>query len=262
MIRRPPRSTRTDTLFPYTTLFRSRAVTDAGLPSAVGRTTWSTLAGSVLPAAAGGGGGLGWTFLGRNAAAVLSALDEVTDIQILQSPSVLVRNNAEATFNVGSKIPISSVSFDPGVGSSGTCNNVQYMETGTILNVRPRVTKDGMVFLDIVQEVSTPAPESTADEHGNVRIDTRKLKTQAAVRSGDTVMLAALIKDAVGRRSGGFPGLSRNPVIGGLYGQQPSGTGRSEVIILLTPLIIRNPEDERDMTTESHRRFPTKEPTQ
>src|SRR3546814_6997388 len=104
MIRRPPRSTRTDTLFPYTTLFRS----------------------------------------GRNAAAVISALDDVTDVQILQSPSVLVRNNAEATFNVGSKIPISSVSFDPGVGGSGTYNNVQYMETGTILNVRPRVTKDGI----------------------------------------------------------------------------------------------------------------------
>src|SRR3546814_18962466 len=66
MVRRPPRSTRTDTLCPYTTLFRSgvnwyfeRAVTDAGLPSAAGRTTWSTLAGSVLPALSGGGGGLG-----------------------------------------------------------------------------------------------------------------------------------------------------------------------------------------------------------
>src|SRR3546814_12209156 len=153
MIRTPPRFTRTDSLCPYPTLIRSvnwyfeRAVTDSGLPSAVGRTTWSTWAGSVLPAAAGGGGGLGWTFLGRNAAAVLSALDEVTDIQILQSPSVLVRNNAEATFNVGSKIPISSVSFDPGVGSSGTYNNVQYMETGTILTVRSeerRVGKGGV----------------------------------------------------------------------------------------------------------------------
>ncbi|MFC3714863.1 type II secretion system secretin GspD [Luteimonas soli] len=237
-----------------------RAVTDAGLPNAVGRSTWSTLAGSVIPAVSGGGGGLSWTFLGRNAAAVISALDEVTDVQILQSPSVMVRNNAEATFNVGSKIPISSVSFDPGVGSSGTYNNVQYMETGTILNVRPRVTKDGMVFLDIVQEVSTPAPESTADENGNVRIDTRKLKTQAAVRSGDTVMLAGLIKDEVGRRSSGFPGLSRIPIIGGLFGQQTSGTGRSEVIILLTPVIIRNPQDARELTDEYSRRFRAMEP--
>jgi general secretion pathway protein D len=237
-----------------------RAVTDAGLPNAVGRTTWSTLAGSVLPAAADGGGGLAWTFLGRNAAAVISALDQVTDVQILQSPSVLVRNNAEATFNVGSKIPISSVSFDPGTGSTGTYNNVQYMETGTILNVRPRVTRDGMVFLDIVQEVSTPGSEATADENGNVRIDTRKLKTEAAVRSGDTVMLAGLIKDEVGRGSSGFPGLSRIPIIGGLFGQQKSSTGRSEVIILLTPVIIRNPQDARDLTDEYSRRFRAMEP--
>src|SRR3546814_11797316 len=97
------------------------------------------------------------------------------------------------------------------------------METGTILNVRPRVTKDGMVFLDIVQEVSTPAPESTADENGNVRIDTRKLKTQAAVRSGDTVMLAGLSKDAVGRRASGFHGLSRIQITGGPFGPQRSG---------------------------------------
>src|SRR3546814_20891519 len=115
------------------------------------------------------------------------------------------------------------------------------METGTILNVRPRVTKDGMVFLDIVQEVSTPAPESTADENGNVRINTRKLKTHTAVRSGDTVMLAGLIKAEVGRRSSGFPGLSRLPVIGGLFGQQTSGTGPREVTILITPVTIPTP---------------------
>src|SRR3546814_10207465 len=108
-----------------------------------------------------------------------------------------------------------------------------------------------MVFLDIVQEVSTPAPESTADENGNVRIDTRKLKTQAAVRSGDTVMLAGLIKDEVGRRSSGFPGLSRIPIIGGLFGQQTSGTGRSEVIILLTPVIIRNRSEEHTSELQS-----------
>src|SRR3546814_12733708 len=73
-----------------------RAVTDAGLPNAVGRTTWSKLAGRVL-----GTGGLSWTFLGRNAAEVIGALDEVATVPTLKSPPVLVRNNAEATFNVG-----------------------------------------------------------------------------------------------------------------------------------------------------------------
>ena len=84
--------------------FFERAVTDNGLPTAVGRDTWSTLAGSIKPAG-GTNPGLAWTFLGRNAAAVISALDEVTDVQMLQSPSVMVRNNYEATFNVGEPHP-------------------------------------------------------------------------------------------------------------------------------------------------------------
>ena len=238
-----------------------RAVTDAGLPNAVDRTTWSGLAGSVASASGNPAGispGLAWTFLGRNAAAVISALDAVSDVQILQSPSVLVRNNAEATFNVGSRIPISSVTVNPGVGNNSTYSQVQYLDTGIILKVRPRISKDGMVFLDIVQEVSTPG--SQADANGNVRIDTRKLKTEAAIQNGDTVLLAGLIDDGITRGGSGFPGLSRIPVIGGLFGRQSSRTARSETIVLLTPSIIRNPQEARDLTDEYGSRFRALEP--
>lgn len=238
-----------------------RAVTDAGLPDAVGRTTWSTLAGSIQ-SATGNPAGLAWTFLGRNAAAVINALDQVTDLQLLQTPSVMVRNNAEATLNVGSKIPISSVTFNPTTGSDNTYSQVQYLDTGTILKVRPRVAKDGVVFLDIVQEVSSPGAQSTADRNGNVRIDTRRLKTEAAVQSGDTVMLAGLISDGVERGASGFPGLSRIPVIGGLFGTQRSSKTRNEVIVLLTPTIVRDPQEARDLTDEYGRRFRAMEPLQ
>jgi general secretion pathway protein D len=238
-----------------------RAVTDAGLPSAVGRDTWSTLAGSILPIT-GDPPGLSWTFLGRNAAAVISALDAVTDLQLLQTPSVVVRNNAEATLNVGSRIPISSVTVNPSTAAETTFSQVQYLDTGTILKVRPRVAKDGMVFLDVVQEVSTPGSPATADPNGNVRIDTRKLKTEAAVQSGDTVLLAGLISDAAERGSSGFPGLSRIPVIGGLFGTQRSRQARNEVIVLITPTIVRNPQEARDLTDEYGRRFRAMEPLQ
>ncbi|MGH8084212.1 MAG: type II secretion system secretin GspD [Lysobacter sp.] len=233
------------------------AVTDAGLPSALGRDTWSTIKGSVTSAASNPAG-LAWTFLGRNAAAVISALDEVTDVNMLQTPSVVVRNNAEATFNVGSRIPVSSVTVNPGVGDDTSYSQVQYLDTGVILKVRPRVTQDGMVFLDIVQEVS--APGGDPDRFGNVRIDTRKLKTEAAIQSGDTVMLAGLIRDNVVRSSSGFPGLSRIPVIGGLFGTQGSSTSREETIVLLTPTIIRNPLEARELTDEYGRRFRALEP--
>src|SRR5690606_25021185 len=110
-----------------------------------------------------------------------------------------------------------------------------------------------MVFLDIVQEIS--APGGDPDKYGNVRIDTRKLKTEAAIQSGDTVMLAGLIRDGVTRGSNGFPGLSRIPVIGGLFGTQSSTTRREETIVLLTPTIIRNPLEAREMTDEYGRQF-------
>jgi general secretion pathway protein D len=232
----------------------------AGLPSALGRNIWGDLAGSIRPAG-GVNPGLAWTFLGRNAAAVINALDEVTDVRLLQTPSVVVRNNAEAIFNVGSRIPISSVTFNPNSGSDGnTFSQVQYLDTGTILKVRPRITKDGIVFLDLVQEISTPGSLASADNNGNVRIDTRRLKTEAAIQSGDTIMLAGLISDGVDRGSSGIPGLSRIPLIGGLFGTQRSGTNREEVIVLLTPTIIRNPLEARDLTDEYGRRFRAMEP--
>lgn len=229
----------------------------AGLPNAAGRSIWGDLAGRL------GNNGLGWTFLGRNAAAVISALDEVTDVRLLQTPSVVVRNNAEAELNVGTSIPVSSVSFDPINGGAGTVSQVQYLDTGVILKVRPRVTADGMVFLDIVQEVSSPGPvPQNCGANCNVPIDTRRLKTEAAIQSGETVMLAGLISDGVTTGSAGVPGLSRIPVIGSLFGTRSHRTDRSEVIVLLTPKVIRNPQEARDLTDEYSRRFRALEPLQ
>lgn len=222
-------------------------------PNSLGIPKWSTIAGKLTNLS-----GMAWTLVNNDAAAVISALDSVTDVQLLQTPSVVVRNNAEATFNVGSRIPIASVTVNPGLGNNSTYSQVQYLDTGTILKVRPRISKDGMVFLDIVQEIS--APGSQPDQNGNVRIDTRKLKTEAAIQSGDTVLLAGLISDGVTRGSSGFPGLSRIPVIGGLFGRQSSGTKREETIVLITPTILRNPQDARDLTDEYGARFRAMEP--
>jgi general secretion pathway protein D len=232
----------------------------AGLPNAAGRDIWGDIRGSILPADSVNPG-MAWTFLGRNAAAVITALDQVTDVQLLQTPSVDVRNNVEATLNVGTRIPIQSVTFNPNgnTGNDGTFSQVQYLDTGVILKVRPRITKDGTVFLDIVQEVSSPGPRLRATD-ANVPIDTRKLKTEAVIQSGDTVMLAGLISDGVTKGASGIPGLSRIPVIGALFGTQSSRTDRSEVIVLLTATILRNPQEARNLTDEYGRRFRALEP--
>jgi general secretion pathway protein D len=112
---------------------------------------------------------------------------------------------------------------------------------------------------DLVQEVSSPGAlparcnsvNALNTSPCNPPVNTRKLKTEAAVQSGDTVMLAGLISDTTARGSTGFPGLSRIPIIGGLFGTQTSRNERNEVVVLLTPSIIRNPQEARD----SHRRI-------
>jgi general secretion pathway protein D len=241
--------------------FFDNAVEDAGLPFPTGRNSWGSYSSSVQPIE-GFGNVLTWTFLGNSAAAIVQALDNVSDVRLLQTPSVFTQNNKEATLNVGSRIPISSVTFDPtnSGNTGGTYSQVQYLETGTILKVRPRITRDGMVFLDIVQEVSAPQDARTADANGNVRIDTNKIRTSAAVPSGETIMLAGLITDGTSRTSSGFPGLSRIPVIGGLFGQQGSSTKREELIVLITPTVVRNPQEARALTDEYGRRFRAMEP--
>ncbi len=218
--------------------------------------SWSTFGGNII--GSGDSPGMTWMLFKNDAAAIISALDDVTDLRLLQTPSVFVRNNAEAEFNVGSRIPVNSVSINPVVGSDTAYSQVQYLDTGIILKVRPRITQDGTVFLDIAQEVSSPLGDP--DEYGNVRIDTRYLKTEAAVQSGETVMLAGLITDGTSRGSSGLPGLSRIPVVGALFGQQRNRTERTEVIILLTPNIVRNPVDARRLTDEYSRRFRAMEP--
>lgn len=239
--------------------FLERAATDNGLPDVTNGAgipaKWSTIAGSVGGVA---GPGLAWTLIKNDAAAIISALDSVSDVRLLQTPSVFVRNNGEAEFNVGDRIPISTVSVNPILGSDNSLTSVQYLETGTILKVRPRVTQDGTVFLDIVQEISSPS--TTTDANGNPRISTRKLKTEAAAQDGDTVMLAGLISDGVERGANGIPGLSRIPVVGALFGTQRSNTTRNETIILITARIVRNNAEARNLTDEYSRRFRAMEP--
>lgn len=228
------------------------------LPYPTGRNSFGSYSGGVSPLP-NAGNLLSWTFLGKNAAAIVQALDNVTDVRTLSSPSVMAQNNREAVLNVGQRIPITSVSFNPQNGSdNGTYNSVQYIDTGIILKVRPRVARDGMVFLDIAQEVSKPV--GNPDENGNVRIDTSKVTTSAVATSGETIVLAGLISEGNSRGATGVPGLSRIPVLGGLFGQQGSSKTRDELVVLITPTVVRSPQEARALTDEYGSRFRALDP--
>ena len=116
-----------------------------------------------------------------------------------------------------------------------------------------------MVFLEITQDVSQ-ASDKQADASGNIRVSTNKLETEVAVQTGETVVLAGLIKTEEGRGSNGLPFLSRLPVIGALFGKQSRTKDRQEILVLITPTIIRNPSEARKLTDEYGERFRALDP--
>lgn len=241
--------------------FFDNAIDDDLRGIAQARGSLGTYAGSLAPAAGGAGSALNWTWLGRDAQAVINALDAASDVRILSTPSLFVRNNVEATLNVGQNIPVASTSFNPGVGTPGSGDNVistvQYITTGTKLAVKPRISANGMVFMEIDQEISSPGDAGVG---GNPQVNSRTLTTEAVVRDGETVMLAGLITDNATLGRSGLPGLSRVPVLGGLFGRQTQGTSRSEVVVLITPRVVRHPDDARRYTDEYGERFRALQP--
>jgi general secretion pathway protein D len=223
---------------------------------AAGRGIWGDIGGTADAT------GLNWTMLGNNVLAAVKALDTLSDVRVLSTPSVLVRNNVEAELNVGENIPVATTSFNPidGPGSGeGTFSTVQYLQTGVILKVTPRVSSEGIVFMEIDQEVSNPTSQPT-EKKPNVSVATKNLRTEAAVRSGETVMLAGLINQNDGRGSAGVPLLSRIPGVGALFGTRNSHRQRSEVVIFITPTVIRDPDEARRKTRDYARRFRALEP--
>jgi general secretion pathway protein D len=203
-----------------------------------------------------------FTFLGPSAAAIINALDKVSDVRVLSAPSVLVRSNVQADFSSGQQIPVESTIIPREGGGSqdnSAYSQVQFRQTGVSLKVKPRVSTDGMVFLEIDQDVSSPST-SGPTVGNNISVDNNKLHTEVAVQDGETVMIAGLIKTEQGHGSAGFPGLSRIPVIGALFGQQNRTDNRSELVVLITPQVVRDPADARRLTDEYGARFKALEP--
>jgi general secretion pathway protein D len=218
---------------------------------------WRNTGSSIRPAP----NGASFTFLGPSAQAILSTLDSVSDVTILSAPSVLVRNNVEADFNSGQQIPVASTILNDSGNSNNqnTYSQVQFRQTGVSLKVKPRISRDGMVFMEITQDVSSPSLDGPV-VGGNVSVDNNKLHTEVAIQSGETIALAGLIKTEQSKGHSGLPYLSRIPVIGGLFGQQRTTDNRQEVLVLITPTVIRDPMEARRMTDEYGERFRGLEP--
>ena len=171
--------------------------------------------------------------------ATINALDSVTDVRSVSAPSLLVRNNSEASITVGTQVPVRSSSIS--TGNDNVVSSAQYVSTGVILTVTPRINPGGLVYLDISQEVSTA--DEPAQPGDNPPINNKQVSSQVAVQSGQTVFLGGLISERDGRSRSGVPGLARVPFVGSLFGTKGKNLQRVETVVMVTPTVIENAAD-------------------
>jgi general secretion pathway protein D len=181
---------------------------------------------------------------------IINALHAVTDVKILSNPSLVVVDNGIATLQVGDQIPITTQSAQSVIAPGApVVSNIDYRNTGIILNVGPRINANGNVLLDIEQEISSVADNANANTL-TPTVSQRKVRSTIAVASGQTVLLAGLISDERTRSRNGIPGLDKVPGLGELFSQNVGTTRRTELIIFIRPQIIRNGVDAYRVATE------------
>jgi len=127
-----------------------------------------------------------------------------------------------------------------------------------ILDVTPRVNSGGMVTLEIEQEVSAPSSTPTV-VNPNPDITTRNAKTSVAVASGESIVLGGLIQETLTTSSAGVPLISKIPILGSLFGSQSFHRDRTELVLIVTPKIVSNPLQAREVTDELRAKMPTLE---
>jgi general secretion pathway protein D len=201
----------------------------------------------------GGGAGLGagdalfYSFVSNNLQIALHALEANGSTRVLSAPSLVVMNNQQAQIQVGDNIPINQTSINTN-NTLVTTSSVQYVQTGVILDVVPRINPGGLIYMDIQQQVSDAS--QTTDAQGNPTISTRSVSTQVAVQSGETVLLGGLIQENRTQSDTAVPYLGRVPGLGWLFSNTRRSRGRSELIVLITPRVINNQSQARQITDQ------------
>lgn len=179
---------------------------------------------------------------------IIDALRGVTEVKVLSSPSVVVLDNRTASLLVGDEVPVvtrtAQTIDDP---DAPIVNNVEFRNTGVILNVLPRITANGTINLLIEQEISSVARGSPAL---TPTISQRKVNSTVSVASGQTVLLGGLISENQTKGRDGIPVLGDAPIIGDLFRTNTNRATRTELIVLIRPQIIRDSLDAQNVAEQ------------
>ena len=198
--------------------------------------------------------GLAYSFVSQTAnfQALVAAKAVTNQANILSTPRLMVLDNKEATIQVGQDVPVvTSQVTASDISSTATTpsilQNISYRSTGVLLKVRPTINTEGLLTLDISQEVS----EMGAAGAGNSPIIlTRRINTSVIVGHGQTLVLGGLIKDNRSSAITKVPLLGDIPLIGDLFKYTSKAKDKTELLVLVTPTILTNISDGTQITNQ------------
>jgi len=187
----------------------------------------------------------------RELMAYLTAAAEKRTAKVLSAPSIIATDSIPATLNVGDEVPtLTSQGYSSAQTNSLFTSTVQNRSSGITLNVMARVNPSGIVTLYINQDVSAPVAPSASAAIQSPSFSHRSISTQVTVEDGDTVAIAGVIQESKTISSAGIPVLHKIPVVGGLFGNRSYSTGRTELVVLMTPRVIYDTTQIRDAADE------------
>lgn len=182
-------------------------------------------------------------------AVFLRVLDEVTDVTVISNPKVLTLNRQAARVLVGTRVGFLNTTTT----QTATTQTVEFLDTGTQLHIRPFVSSDNLIRLEVKPQVSTASlRESTTSTGQAVTIpdeDTTELVTNLLVRDGQTVVLGGLFTESTSYTRRQVPGLGDIPIIGAAFKGQDDKIVRNEIIFMITPSVV----DDAILTLEGER---------
>jgi general secretion pathway protein D len=195
--------------------------------------------------------GRGFSYTLRNSAgsvrAVLSALAAKTSVKVVASPTLMVLDNHTAAIAVGNQQPIKAgetVSAEGSVRST----NIQYKDTGVNLMVTPSVNSGNIVTMQVDQSVTDLG---TKDEiTGQLAFLQRQISSKVAVRSGEAIVMGGLIQENATANRSGVPILQDIPLLGSLFSTTTNGGRRTELLVVITPRVVRSDIDVREVSED------------
>jgi general secretion pathway protein D len=194
--------------------------------------------------------GFSYFFNTPNVQVALDALNSVTTVNVVSSPSLMVLDNKKAVLQIGDEVPIATQQATSVlVPGAPVVNSISFRSTGVILGITPRIGDNGRIQLEIDQEVSEVKRTDTSDLDSPT-ISQRRVKTSVAVGDGESILLAGLMRDRNEVLHDKVPLVGDIPVVGNLFKNKSNDIQRTELFIAITPHVVRDGRQIRGIADE------------